>query len=400
MFERLSQLPADPLLGLIQRFLEDNSPNKLDLGVGVYKNELGQTPVLASVKLSEKHLLETEETKSYIGPLGDPLFNHRIIELLFAERATEIKSRCAIMQTPGGSGALRIAGELIHRTRPEAELWVSDPSWANHIPLLSDAGVKIQTYRYYDTSSHQLKFDEMISDLESANTGDLVLVHACCHNPSGADLSRDQWLALSDTMSKKGLIPFIDMAYLGFAQGVTEDTYGVNLMVDQHPEVILAFSGSKSFGLYRERVGAVMVISERQKSARVLETHMASVARGIYSMPPSHGAAVIRTILGNDVLRAKWVDEIDTMRSRIQSVRMKLSENLGRERGNGRFDFLVKETGMFSFLGISRSEVKELQEKFSIYMADSSRICVAGLNNENIEYFCHSLVKVLDENRL
>lgn len=395
MFEQLKALAPDPLLGLIEQYRQDSSPDKVDLGVGVYKNERGDTPVLDSVKAAEAQLLKTEESKSYVGPAGNLSFNQSMLELVFGDAALLLKERLVALQTPGGCGALRVLAELISTAKPAAKVWVSDPTWVNHVPLLGNAGVQLETYPYYDFESSSLRFDEMISALTTASAGDVILVHGCCHNPCGADLSQSQWHTFIDLCEAQSLIPFIDMAYQGFGHDLQQDAYGVRLAAQQLPELLVAVSCSKNFGLYRERVGAAFVLSQGVSSAAAVDSHMKSVTRGMYSMPPSHGASIVANILGSSVLSAQWADELAHMRTRIQQVRLDLSQGLRLALSDDRFDFIPNERGMFSFLGITPEQVQRLAGDYSIYMAGSSRINLAGLNGSNVQYCVDALEKVI-----
>jgi len=396
MFEHLPQLPDDPILGLMVAFHQDSNPNKIDLGVGVYKTELGNTPVLESVKQAERDILELEQTKLYIGPAGAPEFTRAIQSLLLGDNHPALtENRVATLQTPGGSGALRVAAELAKKGTPNATIWVSDPTWGNHIPLLSDTGLQIKTYPYYDVASHGVNFDGMMETLNQAKTGDLVLLHGCCHNPSGADLSQQQWQAVTQLANEKGFTPFIDIAYQGFGEGIEEDAYGVRLMAEQLPELLIASSCSKNFGIYRERVGSVLVISKNAAQAQACASQLARIVRGIYSMPPSHGAAVVTHILQNDTLRQQWLGELDTMRKRIFQLRGQLLEQLNAKGASNDFSFITQQSGMFSFLDISPEQVQRLRDEFSIYMTSDSRINVAGVNSHNIDYLSSAIVSVL-----
>jgi len=396
MFENLPQLPADPILGLMVAFHEDSNPNKIDLGVGVYKTELGDTPVLKSVKQAERDIIELEQTKLYIGPAGAPEFTSAIQSLLLGDKHSALAdNRVATIQTPGGSGALRVAAELAIKGNPNATIWVSDPTWGNHIPLLSDTGLEIKTYPYYDVASHGVNFDSMIKTLNQAKAGDLVLLHGCCHNPSGADLSQQQWQAVTQLASEKGFTPFIDIAYQGFGAGIEEDAYGVRLMAEQLPELLIASSCSKNFGIYRERVGSVLVISKNAAQSQACASQVARIVRGIYSMPPSHGAAVVARILQNDALRQHWLGELDTMRKRIFQLRGQLLDQLNAKGASSDFSFITQQSGMFSFLDINAVQVQRLRDEFSIYMTSDSRINVAGVNSHNIDYLSNAIVSVL-----
>jgi len=396
MFEKLSQLPDDPILGLMVAFGEDSNPNKIDLGVGVYKTEQGDTPVMESVKQAERDIWELEQTKLYIGPAGAPEFSTAMRSLLLgSSHPALIDNRVATIQTPGGSGALRVAAELAKKGNPNATIWVSDPTWGNHIPLLSDTGLQIKTYPYYDVASHGVNFDGMMATLTQAKAGDLVLLHGCCHNPSGADLSQQQWQAVTQLANKKGFTPFIDIAYQGFGEGIEEDAYGVRLMAEQLPELLIASSCSKNFGIYRERTGSVLVVSKNATQAQACASQLARIVRGIYSMPPSHGAAVVAHILQNDSLRQHWLDELDTMRKRIFQLRGQLLEQLSKKGASSDFSFITQQSGMFSFLDISPAQVQRLRDEFSIYMTGDSRINVAGVNSHNIDYLSSAIVSVL-----
>jgi len=400
MFNLLPPLETDPILGLISRYQQDPRQRKVDLGVGVYRDALGNTPVFASVKAAEQKLLASEQTKAYIGPAGNPTFNLKMSELIMGGQHSRLAD-LVLMQTPGGCGALRVAGELIVRlagfrdagigARPR--LWVSDPTWSNHIPLLGNAGVEIKTYPYYQANTHQLNFDAMAQALGQVGEGDVVLLHGCCHNPCGADLSLEQWQVVSDLANSQGFIPFVDMAYQGFGDDLDTDAAGLRLLAEQVPEVILAVSCSKNFGLYRERVGAVGVVSQQSNA---VASHIANIVRGIYSMPPSHGAAIVAEVLSDDALSRSWREELEQARRRIVSNRSQLVEQLNTMGAGGRFDHIAQQKGMFSFVGINQHQVARLISEFGVYMVDSGRISLAGLNPNNFDYFCESLIAVVD----
>ena len=395
MFEQLKALSPDPLLGLIKSYQQDSRPQKIDLGVGVYRDEQGFTPVLSCVKKAELQLLQSEDSKSYVGPMGNLAFVERMAELLLAESAVSLRERWAGMQTPGGCGALRVLAETIVRAKPKARLWVSNPTWANHIPLLGTAGIIIEEYSYYNYQQHSIDFDGMLADLQRANAGDLVLLHGCCHNPSGADLTERQWQAVIELCQQKGLVPFIDMAYQGFGRSLDEDAYGVRLATATLPEVIVAVSCSKNFGLYRERVGAAFVLCANAAQQVAVNSHMANITRAMYSMPPSHGATVVADILADSQLRLEWHDELAVMRGRIQGLRSHLRLAMAEALGEDRFAFIESEQGMFSFLGLTPEQVERMAAEFAIYMAGSSRINLAGINQRNLSHLCQSLKAVL-----
>jgi len=396
MFQSIERRPPDPILGLSAAYKNDTNPKKVDLGVGVYKDEAGNCPVMTAVKKAEQTLWNTEDSKSYIAQAGPDLFIKHTAELLLGAGHAALKDkRAPVVLAPGGSGALRVAGEFVTRTLPGARILVSDPTWNNHIPLLGSAGLKVETYPYYDYASHSIKFDEMMSKLAGAKKGDLVLLHGCCHNPCGADLSQDQWQAVTEAALKQGFTPFIDLAYQGLGDGVAEDVYGLRLMASKLPELIIASSYSKNFGLYRERTGAVTVITETAVQAEAAQSLVVSTAREMYSVPPAHGAALVGMILEDAALKAEWDAELTEMRDRINGLRSELVAKLKAKGVDRDFSFIQNEKGMFSFLGLTPEQVKRLTNEFSIYLVGSSRINVAGINKSNIDYLADSIKAVL-----
>ncbi|MCG9730773.1 aspartate/tyrosine/aromatic aminotransferase [Shewanella sp. Isolate13] len=396
MFNKLTAMPADPILGLLTKYREDTHPQKVDLGVGVYKDEAGHTPILTCVKKAEKFRLDTESTKVYIGPTGSADFNRLMSELAFgADHPAIIANRVRTVSTPGGTGALRVAADFIKRCNPNAVLWVSDPTWANHTGLFEAAGITVKTYPYYDYETKSIKFDEMKAALSHVSSDDVVLLHACCHNPSGADLSPAQWDEIIGLTVDKGFTPLIDMAYQGFGDGVDEDAYGVRKMASMVENMILCSSCSKNFGLYRERIGACTIIGRDATRADIAFSVLLYVVRCIYSMPPAHGAAIVETILGSEELKQEWLDELKVMRERINGNRAMLVSKLKEKGVQGNFDFIAEQKGMFSFLGITPAQVTELQEHYSVYMVDSSRISIAGIGTGNVDYLAESIAKVI-----
>jgi len=396
MFEILDQLPSDPILGLLAEYREDTNPHKVDLGIGVYKNEEGDTPIMQAVKIAEQQRISQEMTKTYIGPAGDAGFNKSIARLLFGSEHTVITdNRLVTVQTPGGCGALRIAAEFIMRCNESVTIWVSDPTWANHMPLLGDAGLNIQQYPYYDYANHSIRFDEMIEKLKATGPGDIVLLHGCCHNPCGADLNQSQWQVLRDMAVEQEFLPFVDIAYQGLGESLDADAYGVRLLADAVPEMIVANSCSKNFGLYRERIGSVNLVCRNSAEVMSSQSQLLSVTRGVYSMPPAHGATIVDIILNEPQLEQLWLAELTEMRDRINSLRRLFVARL-REKGvNSDFTFIEQEKGMFSFLGISAAQVQTLKKDYSIYMVDSSRINVAGISHSNIDYLTDALIQEL-----
>ncbi len=396
MFETLKTLPSDAILGIMALFREDQSPNKIDLSVGVYQDESGRTPILECVRRGEQRLLEAQKTKSYVGIAGNPGFNAGMEALLFgADHPALRDGRISTVQTPGGSGGLCVAAHLILRAQPEARVWLSDPSWPNHLPLLRLAGLELEQYPYYDYENHRIDFDAMAGAFEKLERGELVLLHACCHNPSGADLSEEQWQALAELFERRGIVPFLDIAYLGLSQGLEEDAYGIRLMAERLPEVVVVASCSKNLGLYRERVGALSIVSKDSRSAEIALDNASNVARGIYSMPPDHGAAIVAEILHDDELRALWREELREMRDRLNDLRRLLVDKLAERKSPRDFSFIARERGMFSFLGISKEQVVRLREEFHVYMVESSRINVAGVNQSNADVVADAIVAVL-----
>ena len=395
MFETLQALSPDAILGLMAMFRDDPRAQKIDLGVGVYRDEQGNTPILKTVTEAERRRFATETTKTYIGPPGTPGFNELVRKLMFGGNHVVVKDqRVAGVQTPGGCGALRVGAELIKRARPDATIWVSDPTWANHVPLLGSAGIKIETYPYYNKDTHALNADAMLSALAKIPSGDLVLLHGCCHNPSGVDLKPAEWQAVARICNERGLLPFIDLAYQGLGDGLDDDAAGLRIMAEACPELIVASSYSKNFGLYRERVGALQIVTSSSAAVSVVQSQLDSVVRTSYSMPPAHGAAIVEIILGDEALNLAWVQELDEMRDRINGLRNALAERLGSATGQD-FSFIRKQRGMFSFLGISPEQVSRLQKECGIYVVGSSRINVAGINNANVDYFLASCARIL-----
>ncbi|WP_432471040.1 amino acid aminotransferase [Amphritea sp. HPY] len=396
MFEGLKALPQDPILSLMLKYQQDDNPAKLDLGIGVYKDELGNTPIMQAVHTAEQQLLQSETTKSYIAPAGSPLYNQRIRELVFgADHPVLRDNRVASAQTPGGCGALRMAAEFIRGCSTSSSVWVSTPTWANHIPLLGGAGLPLKEYPYYDYENKSIQFQAMLDTLEQAVAGDFVLLHGCCHNPSGADLNREQWLAVAELCARKGLIPFVDMAYQGLGSGLDEDAFGVRMLAEKMPEMLIATSCSKNFGLYRERTGTLFIVGANGEQAANAGSQLFSKIRSHYSMPPSHGAAIVETILGDQPLNQMWQTELQGMRQRILGLRESLVRHIAASEIDGDFSFIEQQFGMFSFLGITPQQVELLRTRYSIYMIDSSRMNVAGLNAQRMDYFVAALADVL-----
>ena len=396
MFESISAAPADPILGLADLFRADDRPNKINLGIGVYKDETGKTPVLTSVKKAEQYLLENETTKNYLSIDGLADFARCTQELLFGEESALIAAgRACTAQTPGGTGALRVAADFLANQTSVKRVWVSNPSWPNHKNVFNAAGLEVCDYQYYDAENHSLDFDGMIASLQEAKAGDVVLFHGCCHNPTGVDPSAEQWKQLAQLSQEKGWLPLFDFAYQGFARGLDEDAEGLRIFAATHQELIVASSYSKNFGLYNERVGALTLVAANSDVAKTSFSQVKYTIRSNYSNPPSHGAAVVATILGNDALRTIWVQELTDMRQRIQRMRQ-LFVNTLAEKGAGQdFSFIIKQNGMFSFSGLTKDQVVRLRDEFGVYAVNSGRVNVAGMTPDNMSALCEAIVAVL-----
>lgn len=396
MFEVLPALAPDPILGLSAAFRADTNPNKIDLGVGVYKDEQGNTPIVGAVAQAQLRLLESETSKTYITPQGVQGYIDGMLELLLGKgNQAVLGNRVAAVQAPGGCGALRILAELLKRCNDNAKVWVSDPTWANHIPLIGNAGLELATYPYFDKATAAIKFDEMLATLKTIPKGDVVLLHACCHNPTGADLTQEQWRQVAEVAQQQGWLPFIDSAYLGFGDDLETDAYGMRLMVESVPEVIIAASCSKNFGLYRERVGLAVMVTENSAQTPIVQSQIQAIARGIYSMPPSYGGALVDIILHDDALKASWVAEVNEMRNRMRDLRGLLVNKLAENGAQKDFSFVNQQKGMFSFLCISPEQVKAVRADHSVYFVDSSRVNIAGINLTNVDALAKALVSVL-----
>ena len=393
MFETLEAAPADAILGLITEHSNDPRPEKIDLGVGVFRTAEGETPVLDVVKLAEQRIIDTQQSKAYIGTAGDPQFNALMQQLAFGDDVDE--ARVATIQAPGGSGSLRVAASLILRARPNATAWVSKPTWANHIPLLGGAGLKLEPYPYYDTVKHELQTEAMLDALCKVPKGDLVLFHACCHNPSGIDPTEDEWRSIADIVVARELVPFIDMAYQGFAQSLDDDAFIVRHLAARVPEMLVANSCSKNFGLYRDRVGSLSYLTADERARNIVHSQVNNVVRTIYSVPPDHGAVVVATILGDAELKAAWRVELAEMRGRLREMRVLLNDALREKAPTHDFSHLVRARGMFCFLGISEAQVKRLKKDYGVYMVGSSRINTAGITAHNVNYLADAIAATL-----
>jgi len=396
MLDRLNAVAPDPILGIIAAHAADPSPQKIDLGIGVYRDETGNTPILASVRKAERILLDTQTSKSYLGPRGVPGFNSAMQDLIFGGSSEPSQQgRVRTVQTPGGTGALRIGADLVKAAMPGAKIWASDPTWANHYAIFPAAGLTLERYPYFDSELSSLRFEEMMTALSERGPGDVVLFHACCHNPCGVSPDSGQWDAVADLAADRGFLPMVDLAYQGFERSIDEDALAVRLFAEKCPEVIVASSCSKNFAVYRERVGALSVVCAEGKKAADVETVIHSLTRKNYSMPPAHGTALVDIILHSAELTELWLREVNGMRDRINGLRQALAERIAAAGIERDFSFLQRQSGMFSFLGLSVEQVRRLREEFSIYTVDSARVNIASFNDRNIDYFIESLQAVL-----
>ena len=397
MFESLRAVPADPILNLSILYRQDTNPNKVDLGVGVYKDEAGHTAIMEAVSRAQELILVEEDTKAYVGMAGSKRYCDLLAQTTLGAYHTVLtNNRFAVAQTPGGSGALRVLAEFINVAKPGATVWAGNPTWANHSPIMQSAGLEIKQYPYYDKDTKAVDFDGMLATLKAeTKAGDVVLLHACCHNPSGADLSLEQWQATADLIKVKGLLPYVDIAYQGLGEGMDEDAAGLRLMANTVPEMVIASSCSKNFGLYRERTGTAIIISATEAQAHITQSQMNGLIRANYSMPPSHGALVVETILADPKLKQMWRDELKTMRKRIKHLRGQLVDAIKAEGVEQDFSFIERQHGMFSFLGINAAQVDQLVNEHSVYLVGSSRINLAGLNQRNIAYVAKAIAAIL-----
>ena len=395
MLDALPRLPDDPILGLAAACRADPNPLKVDLTVGIYMNEDGICPVFEAVRQAQEALVAEEVSKAYLPPAGVADFNEGMQRLVLGAASPALADgRVSSIQAPGGCGALRIGAEIVQAASPGARVWVSDPTWAVHIPLLGSVGLQFENYRYYNPETHGVNFEGMVEDLKAAGVGDLVLLHGCCHNPCGADLSQEQWGVIADMAEAQGFVPFIDIAYQGLGDGLEEDAAGLRQLAARVPEMIIAASCSKNMGLYRERTGCTIFLCANADGAAAVLSQAKVAARRVYSMPPAHGALLAGRVLANAELTTLWHEELREMCGRINGLRGDLVEKLQGATGQD-FEFIRKEKGMFSFLGLSKDQVQRLREDHSVYMLGSSRINVAGVNARNIDYLANAIAAVL-----
>jgi len=392
MFETLKEQPADKILALVQAYRDDPRDGKIDLGVGVYKDASGNTPIMRGVKQAEQQLWQAETTKAYTGLAGDPAFGDAMVAMVLDDAVP--RANVAAAATPGGTGAVRQGFDLVRMANPEARVFVSDPTWPNHLSILKHMGMEMVPYRYFDDDSRGVDFDGMMEDLAQAGPGDIVLVHGCCHNPTGANLNMTEWRALVDLLLKTGATPMVDIAYQGFGDGLDEDAGATRLIASSVPETIIAASCSKNFGIYRERTGILMVVSQNASAQKLNQGTLAYMNRQNFSFPPDHGARLVTMVLSDDALRADWAKELEEMRTGMLALREQLAAELQRLSGSDRFGFIAQHRGMFSRLGATPQQVEKLREDHAIYLVGDSRLNIAGLNAESVPVLAKAMIDV------
>ncbi|WP_332718702.1 amino acid aminotransferase [Pelagibacterium mangrovi] len=390
MFETLSKAPQDKIFALMAEIAADDRPGKIDLGIGVYKDDEGNTPIMSAVKKAEERILSTAKTKTYIGVAGNKGFASAMVKLALGDTVPTDRVRAA--QAPGGTGALWVLLMLLKRANPDATIWISDPSWPNHKPMAEQAGFKVASYPYFDPETRGVRFDDMLAALDGMGKNDIVLLHGCCHNPTGANLTNEQWDKVVASLKRTGAFPLVDMAYQGFGDGLEEDAYGLRAVAREIDEFVCATSCSKNFGIYRERVGCSIVVARDPAAADVANSQMLNVVRGAYSQPPDHGAEIVRIILEDDELRGEWQAELEAMRNRMISNRQALADAIRSRSNSSDFDFVAEHRGMFSLLGLPVETVNHLKAENAVYMLDDSRINIAGLADERIQRLADAIV--------
>ena len=390
MFQSLKEQPADKILALMQKYKEDPRESKIDLGVGVYKNAEGLTPVMRAVKTAEQQLWERETTKSYVGLVGDPQFSDVMVDLVLSDSVA--RGNVAAAATPGGTGAVRQAFELLKMANPDVRVFVSDPTWPNHLSILKYLDLPVVPYRYFDSETRGVDFAGMMEDLADARSGDVILLHGCCHNPTGANLNMSQWQEVVDFLNASGATPMIDIAYQGFGDGLQEDAAGTRLVASSVPETVIAASCSKNFGIYRERTGLLMVVSQDATAKGLNQSTLAFLNRQNFSFPPDHGARLVTMVLSDPALRADWAAELEEVRLGMLDLRTQLASELQRLSGSDRFGFLAEHRGMFSRLGASAEHVEKLRADHAVYMVGDSRMNIAGLNSATVPVLAQAII--------
>ncbi|WP_114741490.1 aromatic amino acid transaminase [Vibrio cholerae] len=392
MFTHLPAPVLDPILSLSVAFRNDPRPQKVDLGIGVYKNSLGETPIMRAVALAQDKVVAGQKTKSYVGLAGCEEFNQSMMQLVLG--STLDVERTIAIQTPGASGALRMLGDLMRVAQPDTTVWITDPSYVNHKPVMEAAGLKVRYYRYFSRETKMVDTEQMLAELAQAGTKDVVLLHGCCHNPTGADIDFSAWQAITELAQKNGFIPFVDIAYQGFGDGLEQDAQGLRYMAERMEEMLITTSCSKNFGLYRERTGAAIVIGKNQQEVTNARGKMLTLARSTYTMPPDHGAALVKTVLRDEQLTAIWKQELSEMQQRLLTLRKNLCNELRNQHNTRQFDFIESHRGMFTVLGFSAEQMGRLREEFAIYGVADGRINIAGLTEKDIPYVANAIIHV------
>jgi aspartate aminotransferase/aromatic-amino-acid transaminase len=388
--------PLDPILGLTDAFNEETNPKKVNLGVGVYKDSSGKTPIFSSVKKAERRILEDEKTKSYMPISGAPEYATAVQEMIFGKGAPVLAAkRVVTAHTPGGTGGLRVAGDFLSWKCGKKKIWVSDPTWANHNSIFESAGMSVASYPYYDAKTMSLDFEAMIQAVRQIPEGDVLLLHGCCHNPTGLDPLPDQWRQIADAARERKLVLLVDLAYQGFAEGVAKDVQGVHALLESGCDMLISSSFSKNFGLYRDRVGALSLVGSSAEFVAKAMSQLKTVIRSNYSNPPAHGALIVSTIWNDPALKAEWEAEVKTIRERIHEMRHLFVDSLKAKGVKRDFSFIAKQAGMFSFSGLNKDQVARLRDEYAIYMVASGRMNVAGMTRDNIDYLCDAVAAVL-----
>jgi len=396
MFENVQVAPPDPILGLTELFKADPNPDKINLSVGVYQDAQGKTPVLRTVKEAEKRILEQEKSKGYLPMTGEPTYCTQVQELLFGEgHEIIVGKRAATAQCPGGTGALRVAGDYVHTVHPGAKIWLSNPTWANHNTIFAAAGLECKNYDYRNPATNGLDFEAMCASIKTIPKGDVILLHGCCHNPTGIDPTPEQWAQIGDLLAAQGVLPLVDFAYQGLADGVVEDRAGLIELCKKVNQMLICSSFSKNFGLYRERTGALTLVADNPEQAATVMSQVKLRIRYNYSNPPSHGGQIVATVLGDKDLKAKWLEEVAEIRTRINEMRHLFVKTLKEKGVDQDFSSIIEQRGMFSFSGLTKDQVEQLRDKYSIYIVGSGRINVAGMTPSNMDRLCEAIKSVL-----
>ena len=396
LFARVELVPKDPILGVTEAFVADKNPKKVNLGVGVYNDDSGKLPLLACVKAAEEEMAKALAPRGYLPIDGLAAYDNAVRDLVFGADSEIVKSgRAVTVQGLGGTGGLKIGADFLKRINPDAEVWISDPSWENHRALFEGAGFVVKTYPYYDAANKDVNFAAMLAALQSAKAGTIVVLHACCHNPTGYDITMAQWAQVIAAVRARDLIPFLDIAYQGFAEGIEADGAAVRTFAATPGPLLVSSSFSKSFSLYGERVGALSAVGSNPEEAARLLSQLKRIVRTNYSNPPTHGGKIVVTVLGNPALRKLWEDELKEMRERIKVMRVKLVESIEARVPGANFQFIIRQRGMFSYSGLTREQVLRLRDEYSIYAIESGRICVAAINTRNIDYIADAIATVI-----